>query len=142
MSKLKTIVCVVLIFLVGFLSGVIGSHLYVRNKIEKTIAGGKPHAMRFMGHLIRKLELSAQQQTEIENILDASREKWIALRGRYRPEFEAAFEETLSQVKAVLDPDQKAKLEKMITRMKRRFHRHGGSGPLHPPPPPPPPVRG
>ncbi|MBW2368746.1 MAG: hypothetical protein JRH15_12760 [Deltaproteobacteria bacterium] len=130
MSKLKTIVCVVLIFSVGFLSGVIGSHLYVRNRIEKSIAAGNPHAMRFMGHLFRKLDLSQSQRKAIEDILASSREKWVDLRVRYRPEFEAAFEDTLDQVKAVLRPEQKAKLEKMIAKMKGRIQRLGGRGPF------------
>jgi protein CpxP len=90
----------------------------------------------------RRLNLSADQTTQVRAIFADGRGKMEALRGNTslapadrRAQGEALRQDQDAKIHAELTPDQKAKFDEMETRM--REHRRGGADGEAPPPPPP-----
>ena len=89
--------------------------------------------MRFMAdrvlkRLDRELDLSDDQRNQIGKILTARTKRIETLWGNVGPQVRREIDATNTEIERVLNPDQRAKFQKL----KMRFHRRP-----HPPPPPP-----
>jgi len=95
----------------------------------------------------RRLNLSADQTTQVKAIFADGRAKMEALRANTslapadrHAQGEALRQDEHAKIEAVLTPDQKTKFDEMEARM--REHRHDGpDGGGAPPPPPPAPQQ-
>jgi Spy/CpxP family protein refolding chaperone len=121
MNKLKLIIGVSLIFLLGVSLGAFGTRLYTKHKITKFIGAGDPPAPRILRRLSERLDLSDSQKADFEKIQHQSLTKWTAFRQKYQPEFQSLFEETIGQLKEVLSDEQKQKLDDHYNRLKKRI---------------------
>jgi len=112
--------------------------------------GGPERRLEMMQH---RLNLTADQTTQIKAIFADGRSKMEALRGNTalapqdrRTQGEALRKDETAKIEALLNPDQKAKFEEMEARQRERMREGRGSGgpkgggsddapPLPPPPP-------
>ena len=129
MTKFKTGLAIFLILAVGFLSGVMGSRLYIKNRIQNMIthAGHPPMGVFF--HLSRKLGLSSEQKEQVKKIISDMGPKWQKLWEAHQPDVENLFQENMEQIKKVLNDEQIKKLDEEIARFKEREKRMEKGGP-------------
>lgn len=67
----------------------------------------------------KELKLSVEQKSQAEKILDESFNKAKELRDKARPEFENIMNSAHSKIRAVLNPEQQAKFDKIIEKMEK-----------------------
>lgn len=79
----------------------------------------------------KRLDLSADQKTQVEKIFDANRLKMDSLFSDIRPKMESLRQATGVEVKKVLNERQQKEYDKLDAEMSARMSRH------FPPPPPP-----
>lgn len=100
-------------FLLGVVVGAVGLFLYAWY-------GGhwhRPMAPRdFVKYLTQELNLSAQQTSQLTQILSDSRTKYEALHAQVRPQFEALRQDTDNQIRQILNADQLLKFDEVIRR--------------------------
>ena len=91
------------------------------------------HHMRFMSdrvlhRLDRELDLSDAQRAQIEKILVARTSRIVGVWSGIGPEVRREIDATNAEIERVLNPDQRAKFQKLKMRFLRRR--------IEPPPPP------
>jgi len=139
LSKWKIWLGLVILFLSGVLVGGFGTRLYVRHRIANVLTGDRPMFRNlFLRHITRELDLTPEQQEQIERIAEGTAEDLHLLHRQHRSAVEAIFDQAVSDMKVYLSPDQQKQLDAVREKMKafRRRHRH--RPPHHGPPPPPP----
>jgi Spy/CpxP family protein refolding chaperone len=73
---------------------------------------GCPHGHAFgLQHLTEKLNLTADQQTKVQPILDAAKPQIIAIHQEAMQKAKTVIDSTLSQVRPLLTADQQKKLD-------------------------------
>jgi Spy/CpxP family protein refolding chaperone len=93
--------------------------------------GPPPHVTKFIvNRLDRQLDLTDEQRTKIEAILDRRHERIRAIMEQTHPRVRAEVEQTNAEIEAILTPEQRVKFEKLKMRLMMR--RHVGPPP-HPP---------
>ena len=74
--------------------------------------GGCPHGHAFgLQHLTEKLNLTADQQTKVQPILDAAKPQIVAIHQEAMQKMHTVMDSTLSQVRPLLTADQQKKLD-------------------------------
>jgi len=136
MNKLKLWTGIFLILLIGMLIGSMGTKMYTRHKIARFIDAPDPPGARILRRLSDKLDLSPPQKEKFDKILDRSVTEWTEFREKYQPEFQNLFDETIAQIKNLLNDEQKQKLDDMHDRLKKRIHSRRDRRPRDRPPPP------
>jgi hypothetical protein len=117
MSKIKLAAGVLLVFLVGALTGSLGTDIYFKKRVEKFEAGGPPVQERIqiiLGRFANDLNLTDVQRTEFEKIIKESQEKKIALGQKVLPEIKEINDNTFKSIRDKLTDDQKIKLDALI----------------------------
>ena len=129
MNKLKLATGIILIFALGVLTGMLGSGMYFKQRIEHFHETG-PQARKemLMKRLTHRLELTPQQQEQIAGIFDDMREQLFSLRSRHKPDLERIREQGHARIKDILSPEQQKQFDEMTARMKKR--RHGKKPPF------------
>jgi Spy/CpxP family protein refolding chaperone len=113
--RVRQIAALVLAFALGMLAGGSGA------RQRRWHRGGPETRQHHLLQLFsRKLDLTAQQQTEIGGILEQSHQRMRSLHEQVRPQFEAMRAETTQQIRAVLTPEQAAKFDAM----EEKFAKH------------------
>jgi Spy/CpxP family protein refolding chaperone len=123
MNKTVAILAVCALFVSGVVIGALGMHLFY---VQRLMRPGEPPAMAgrlLTGYLERQLDLSEEQQSEIREILGASRRQGAELRQRMRPEVEALMGQTRQAIVEVLTPEQRQKLDDIRRRDRRPLER-------------------
>jgi hypothetical protein len=103
---------------------------------------------RLLAHLTQELNLTSDQQTQIKPMLVDRQQKMQALMQNQslsqddrRQQARTIMENSNSNIKSVLNDDQKQKFDAMLERGRRQMQ-GGGAGAPPPPPPPPPQLYG
>jgi hypothetical protein len=118
---MAAVVVVVVAFIAGILVGVAGDHLYL-------IRGGRlspRHSSRFAAdrmaeHLAGELQLSAQQKTQVQQIIERHRAKIDATMSSVRPQVRQELDATNTEIETILNPEQKTKFAALRMRMNSR----------------------
>ena len=121
MKKWKTIVSIILVFLLGSLAGALITHEIYKHRIENIIRGD-PKAMRelIVQRLNHKLHLDTTQLVQLRVIVNETHAEIKNVRKQIRPEIEEMLESSQNRVRAILRPDQLEKYEKIIAERKKR----------------------
>jgi len=122
MSKLKLVVGVMLIFIVGALAGSFGTGVYLRHRMEKFTVGrpGRPPGTAFlMKRLSKELDLTDAQRVEIETIVEEYQEKIFAVRRAFLPEIREITDQSLALIREKLNNEQQQKLDKLHEKLLR-----------------------
>ena len=127
MNRFKLATGIILIFALGVLTGVLGSGMYFKQRVENFREAGPPARKEMlMKRLTRRLELTPPQQEKVAVIFEEMREQLFSLRTKHRPELERIREEGHARIKAILLPEQQKQFDEMMARLKERRHRKAG----------------
>ena len=119
-----------LVFMLGLVLGIAGSHLAFKHRFARAMQD-RPAAQRqmMMRHLTRQLQLTKPQQIEIERIVDAQLKALSDVRERHQPEVQAIFQQAEDEIKPYLLPRQQQKLDQIMEQMQKHGPMHGGRPP-------------
>jgi hypothetical protein len=122
MNRLKLIVGIILVLLVGALAGSLVTGIYYKHRIERfTSSGGSHHRRKaVMKRLTSRLDLTEKQRIEIGKIIKESQARIFAIRREYLPEIRAISDQSFALIKENLNPEQKEKLVKLHKKLKDR----------------------
>jgi hypothetical protein len=122
MSKFKVFIAIFLVFVSGASAGVLGSKLYFKHRFEQAIKTGPPPLMHhlLMRKMVHDLNLSESQRTEIEKILRQTEKQIIIFREKYRPQFEKIIDDSIIEIKEMLNKNQREKLDQIHNQLRSR----------------------
>ncbi len=135
LSRLTIALYVGAIFGSGVVVGVFGHRLYTVNSVDAKTAGRNPDEWRkrYVSEMKSRLKLRDDQLTQLNTILDETRDRVRAAKDRMHPEMEAIRQQQIQKVRAILDPAQVSEYDRMRAERERNMKKG--------PPPPPPPDR-
>jgi len=130
MNRIKLVIGIILLLLLGAVAGSVGTGIYIRHRIEHIAPGKPPKAHFLLRKLSRELDLTEAQQVEIGKILEESHTEISDLRRKFLPEIKEITDQSFALIKEKLNEEQKQKLDKLHGKLKR-WRKRG-----HFPPPP------
>ena len=130
MNRIKLVIGIILLLLLGAVAGSVGTGIYIRHRIEHIAPGKPPKAHFLLRKLSRELDLTEAQQVEIRKILEESHTEISDLRRKFLPEIKEITDQSFALIKEKLNEEQKQKLDKLHGKLKR-WRKRG-----HFPPPP------
>jgi Spy/CpxP family protein refolding chaperone len=116
----KALALVFVLFVLGIALGSMGTYLVTtRVMAARPVAtparpGGPGHAMAVF---TRDLNLTADQQTQIQAILSDTRGKYAQLHEKLDPEYEQVRQQGRQRIRALLTPEQLPKFEDLLRQM-------------------------
>jgi hypothetical protein len=122
MRHLKPIAGILLVFILGALTGALAARFY------SAFESGRPHHRRgleervefIMKRLTDDLDLSATQQKEIRQIVASTEKKVQSIRAEYGPKLRALHDASIEEIKTRLTPGQQTELDRIQAEWKRR----------------------
>jgi hypothetical protein len=122
MNKLKLIVGVILVILVGALAGSLVTGIYYKHRLERFASDRASHHLRkvVMKRLTNKLDLTKEQRTEITKVVKESQRRIFSILRDYLPEIREINDQSFALMKEKLNPEQKVKLVKLHEKLKDR----------------------
>jgi len=117
------------VFSLGVVLGVAGTHLALRWHFSHVMRN-RPASQQQMvvRHLTRQLQLNRAQQETLRPIIADQIQALSALRQRHQPEIDAVFQQGAADMKAHLTPEQQARLDKVLKRLRRHPRGPGQPG--------------
>lgn len=126
----KAVFGVLLIFVLGFTSGIICSSIFVHRKMVAFLqhpAQGTVAAVE--ARLTRNLGLDANQKQQVHGYFMENLQERLQLNAQIRPQVQQLNQKTLQEITTVLRPDQQAQLAKNIEQIRTRFGNPNGEIP-------------
>ena len=129
-TRTAAVAVVVVAFLAGILAGVAGDHLYLIRAGRLSPRHGHFSAARMTDRLTHELDLTAQQKTQVQQIIERHRAKIDATMANVRPQIRQELDATNAEIETVLTPEQKTKFADLRMRIgaRRRDRGAGRSG--------------
>jgi uncharacterized membrane protein len=124
MEKLKTILAIVGLLLIGFVSGFISHRQLVKKEFTRVSKMGE--APVFRQHLLEVLAPNADQRTKINPILEAHSKQMMQVMQENRQKRKALIAQLETELEPILNDDQKKKLKQFNRRFKRPENRQPG----------------
>lgn len=125
--KIKVIAGVLVIFLAGIILGSLGTTGFIFHKMRQFAEGSGTIRHRWlMRRFVRQLDLTSEQRSEFQRILNESEQEISQLLQHSLQEFADIMERQKNELKTVLTPEQQHILEK-------NFERRGHWMPKTPP---------
>jgi len=127
-TRTAAVVVVIVAFVAGILVGVAGDHLYLIHS-GRLFPRHASHfaADRMTEHLGRELQLSPQQKTQVQQIIEKHRAKIDETMSSVRPQVRQELDATNAEIEKILTPDQKTKFAKLRMRMGSRRRERGST---------------
>lgn len=125
---------IILTFVIGLIGGAVltavGTHFYFHYCRDGKEWADKPgyRQKRFLSKLDKKLKLTSEQRTKIEQILNEKHKKIQDLRGEVRPKFKALRESAQSEIRAVLTAEQQTKFDELIQKHEKWMEKKRSRG--------------
>lgn len=127
MRRSTAVVAIVALFLVGVVVGALGYQSFLMGQLRRPGGFAAWGTRLLASDLKRHLDLTPQQEAEVERILAESRAESIALHREMRPRVRAILDRTHARISAVLTPTQRAEFERFRARRHGRLmHLFGG----------------
>ena len=124
MKRWKSIVGVLLVFLLGALAGAAVEHRIVRQSFENILSGrGGATADFVVRRLSRSLDLDPAQRDQMRAIVTETRREIVEIRKPVQGQIEAAFERSRVRIRALLRPDQQEKFDRIQAERRKRRER-------------------
>jgi Spy/CpxP family protein refolding chaperone len=125
-------------FLLVFVAGAATGAFFAIHLLRYHVILGPPHSGdigdRMREHLQRTLGLTAEQESKIAPIVEATSAKLETIRVETAERVRGVMEESKKEVAPLLTPEQQKKLDQLETEHRKMMLHHG----FLPPPPPPP----
>ncbi|MFI5296084.1 MAG: hypothetical protein ACHQ0Y_13800 [Thermodesulfovibrionales bacterium] len=121
MKQWKAIASVILVFLLGAMTGALVTHTIYRQKMENIIKD-EPRTIRevIVQRLDRKLSLDPAQLEQVRAIVRETHSEMKNVRKQIRPQIDEILTRSQAKVRAILRPDQLEKYEKILAERKKR----------------------
>jgi hypothetical protein len=136
--KVKVITGIVFIFLLGMISGILCTSLFIKYKFKQFAQGGPPFQTElFMKQLTSELKLSDKQQADALKIVNETTEEIHKFMQNSRDDFFKLMQQRDAKLKEILTPEQQNKLDEMYKRIQKSWQMgplRGGRPPFGPPP--------
>jgi Spy/CpxP family protein refolding chaperone len=129
MKKWKIWTGLVILFLSGVLIGGLASGLYIRSKIVEVVSGEKfwpPRPKLVVNRLTREIGLTPDQQAKILVIVEQFTRELIEVRRETRQKIAEILDQSRSEMKKHLTPDQQKKLDEFLEKIRMRKSRSSG----------------
>lgn len=112
----------IVLFLSGALTGVVGTSLYYQYEEEhRWDKGPAGRQERIMKRLAQDLSLGATQLAEIEPIVKRAHLEVVQVRVRHQPDIDRIFGQGMKELKTKLSSEQQAKLDGLYAQLQRRW---------------------
>ncbi len=115
-SQFVAAVLAAIIFSLGTVTGILAHRLYVAN----AVSASEDWRVRYLHEMHSRLNLSARQMDQLNDILDGTRAKVREVRDRYKPEMMQIKQEQIAQIRSVLKPEQASEYSKMVTEQEKK----------------------
>lgn len=126
MNKIKIVITLALVLLVGVFAGALGTRIYLRHQTEGSHATrsrtSEERVTQIMGRLTKDLKLDAVQRAEIEKVVLKTDGKVTAVKVSYQPELKKIYDLGFEAIKERLNEEQKAKLRARHERFSQRYN--------------------
>jgi len=121
-TRAAAVAVVVVAFIAGILVGVAGDHFYLlRNgRLSPRHSSSRFAADRMAERLTKELDLSPQQKTQVQQIIERHRAKIDATMANVRPQVRQELDATNAEIEKVLTPEQKTKFANLRMRIGAR----------------------
>ncbi|MBP2689508.1 MAG: hypothetical protein H6R41_1342 [Deltaproteobacteria bacterium] len=121
MKRWKSILGVLLVFLLGALAGAAVVHRVDRLSVEGVLSGrGGATADFVVRRLSRSLDLDPAQQDQVRAIVTETRRDIVEIRKPVQGQIQAAFERSRVRIRAILRPDQQEKFDRIQSERRKR----------------------
>jgi len=121
MKRWKSILGVLLVFLLGALAGAAVVHRVGRQSVEAVLSGrGGATADFVVRRLSRSLDLDPAQQDQVRAIVTETRRDIVEIRKPVQGQIQAAFERSRVRIRAILRPDQQEKFDRIQSERRKR----------------------
>jgi Spy/CpxP family protein refolding chaperone len=126
LSRLTIALYVGLIFASGVVLGIFGHSLYA----VTTVKSNPPEDLRkkTLAEMQKRMQLSDDQVSKINSIMDETRVRFHEVRERYRPEMDTLQKDQRDKVRSILTPTQATEYEKMLKEREEHQKQNGGRG--------------
>ena len=118
----KLILGLLLVFVLGILAGSVGTGLYLKHRLAPLIKEPRARKTFIMKRLSKELNLTPDQKTKIDPIVEQMIEKRREYYLKNRPEIKTIMDQGFAQIREELNEDQKKKLDGL----REKFHRRRG----------------
>src|ERR1044072_1973499 len=113
-TKIVATIVVLIAFLGGFVSGVIGDRIWLLHRPP----GARQHMAqliteRILHKLDSELDLSPQQHEQVKKILEAHSARMQQISDGVRPQIRQEIDQNNAEIARVLTPEQRAKFDKL-----------------------------
>jgi Spy/CpxP family protein refolding chaperone len=121
MKRWKSILGVLLVFLLGALAGAAVVHRVDRQGAEAVLSGrGGATGDLIVRRLTRSLDLDPAQRDQVRAIVTETRREIIEIRKPVQAQVEATIERSRARVRAILRPDQQEKFDRIRAERRKR----------------------
>jgi len=115
MKNIKALSGVILIFILGAASGVLGTKYFYKSRIEALICGeSRTYVESIIKRLSSDLDLGSQQISQAKIILQETSSEIKLVRRQFHPQMEAIMEKGFERIRIILRPEQREKFDKII----------------------------
>jgi hypothetical protein len=125
MKSLKPIAGLLLVFILGAMSGSLVTYFVNISRMDAIIAGG-PRAREdvLIAKLTRKLDLDSQQREQVKSVIHETHEEMRLIRKKVHPQIEALLGDSQLRISSLLRPEQQEKFRKIIAQRKEHRQNH------------------
>lgn len=120
MKRWKLVSGLLLVFVLGILAGSFGTRVYLKDRFEHLRKDPKARQAFIMRKLSKELELTQDQKTKIEKIVEQVGAKRREFFLKNRPEIKRIMDEGFLQIKKELNNDQQKKLDALRKEFEKR----------------------
>ena len=118
----KLISGLLLVFVLGILVGSLGTGFYLQHRLAPLMKEPRARKTFIMKRLSQELNLTSDQKTKIDPIVEQMIEKRREYYLKNRPEIKRIMDQGFAQIREELNEDQKKKLDGL----REKFHRRRG----------------
>ncbi len=124
MKRWKSILGVLLVFLLGALAGAAIEHRVDRHRVDAVLSGrGGATVDLIVRRLSRSLDLDRAQQEQVRAIVTETHREIAEIRKPVQARTEAAIDGSRARVRAILRPDQQEKFDRIQAERRKRRER-------------------
>ncbi len=122
MKQWKTWLVIAVVFLSGIIMGSVGTGFYMKQRIGRILHEGLPAVRKvIMKKLTAELNLTQDQQEEVEEVVEETQLQLQQLRAQYHPQMEKIIENGIATTKTSLSAEQQKKLDALYEKVKKRW---------------------
>ncbi|HEV7427028.1 MAG TPA: hypothetical protein VGQ46_11730 [Thermoanaerobaculia bacterium] len=121
-TRAAAIAVIVVAFIAGILAGVAGDHLYLirSGRLSPRHSTSRFSTAHMTDRLTKELDLTPQQKTQVQQIIERHRAKIDATMASVRPQVRQELDATNAEIETVLTPEQKTKFADLRMRIGAR----------------------